>query len=57
MPFIVSGTLADILRNQRVSLPEARRIISQIGDALTYAHARGMIHLTYHLYIWRFIIQ
>lgn len=44
MPFIVSGTLADVLRNHRVSLPEARRIISQIGDALSYAHARGMIH-------------
>lgn len=44
MPFIVSGTLADILRKQRVSLPEARRIIGQIGDALSYAHARGMIH-------------
>jgi serine/threonine protein kinase len=44
MPFIVSGTLADILRSHRVSLAEARRIISQIGDALSYAHARGMIH-------------
>jgi serine/threonine protein kinase len=44
MPFIVSGTLADILRKQRLTLPEARRIISQIGDALGYAHARGMIH-------------
>ena len=44
MPFILSGTLADLLRNQRVSLPEARRIASQIGDALSYAHARGMIH-------------
>ena len=44
MPFIVSGTLADILRSHRVSLPEARRIISQIGEALGYAHARGMIH-------------
>ena len=44
MPFVVGGTLADILRKQRVTLPEARRIISQIGDALSYAHARGMIH-------------
>ena len=44
MPFIVSGTLADILRNQRLSLPEVRRVITQIGDALSYAHARGMIH-------------
>jgi serine/threonine protein kinase len=44
MPFIVSGTLADILRDQRLSLSEVRRIISQIGDALSYAHAHGMIH-------------
>src|SRR5215216_3048420 len=44
MPFIVSGTLADVLRKQRVTLPEARRIISQMGDALSYAHGRGMIH-------------
>jgi serine/threonine protein kinase len=44
MPFIVGGTLADILRQQRVSLAEARRIISQVGEALSYAHERGMIH-------------
>ncbi len=44
MPFIVSGTLADILRDQRLSLSEVRRTIIQIGDALSYAHARGMIH-------------
>jgi serine/threonine protein kinase len=44
MPFILSGTLADILHKQRTSLAEARRIISQIGDALSYAHARGMVH-------------
>src|SRR5215211_6263433 len=44
MPFIVSGTLTDILHTQRLSLPEVRRIITQIGDALSYAHGRGMIH-------------
>ena len=44
MPFIIGGTLADILRKQRVSLAEARRIITQVGDALSYAHGRGMIH-------------
>jgi serine/threonine protein kinase len=44
MPFIVSGTLADVLRNQRLSLSEVRRVITQIGDALSYAHGRGMIH-------------
>ena len=44
MPYIVSGTLADILRNKRLSLPEVRRILIQMGDALSYAHTRGMIH-------------
>ena len=44
MPFIVSGTLADILRKQPLSLAEIRRVITQIGDALSYAHGRGMIH-------------
>ena len=44
MPFIVSGTLADILRSQQLSPSEARRVITQIGDALSYAHGRGMIH-------------
>ena len=44
MPFIISGTLADVLRNKRLSLPEVRRILTQIGDALSYAHTRGMIH-------------
>jgi serine/threonine protein kinase len=44
MPFLQSGTLADLLKTRRVSLPEIYRIISQVGDALGYAHARGMIH-------------
>jgi serine/threonine-protein kinase len=44
MPLVQSGTLADLLKTRRVSLPEIRRIITQIGDALGYAHARGIIH-------------
>ena len=44
MPFIVSGTLADLLRDQRLSLSEVGRVITQVGDALGYAHTRGMIH-------------
>jgi len=44
MPFVPSGTLADVLKNNRLSLSEVRRILTQIGDALGYAHARGMIH-------------
>lgn len=44
MPFIQSGTLSDVMKTRRLSLPEIRRIIVQVGDALGYAHARGMIH-------------
>ena len=44
MPHIVSGTLADVLRSKRLSLSEVRRILTQLGDALSYAHTRGMIH-------------
>ena len=44
MPFVQSGTLADVLHKRQQSLPEIRRIMVQLGDALSYAHARGMIH-------------
>ena len=44
MPFVPSGTLADLLRNNRLSLPQVRYIMTQIGEALSYAHGRGMIH-------------
>lgn len=44
MPFIQSGTLADLLIGQPLPLPRIRQIISQVGDALHYAHARGLIH-------------
>ncbi len=44
MPFIPSGTLADLLNGQRLQLAKVRRVMTQIGDALAYAHARGMIH-------------
>ena len=44
MPFVPSGTLAELLKNQRLPFSKVRRIIMQIGDALAYAHARGMIH-------------
>ena len=44
MPMLASGTLADLMKKQHLSLTEIRRIVSQIGDALAYAHARGMIH-------------
>ena len=44
MPFVQSGTLAELLQQKRLSFPEIRRIITQIGEALNPAHLRGMIH-------------
>jgi predicted Ser/Thr protein kinase len=44
MPFLESGDLNDLLRGQPLSLPQIRRLISQLGDALDYAHQRGLIH-------------
>lgn len=44
MPFLQSGDLTDLLRGSALSLAQIRRIISQVGDALDYAHAHGLIH-------------
>jgi len=44
MPFINSGTLANLLQKRQPSLSEVRRVMTQLGDALGYAHAQGMIH-------------
>ena len=44
MPFIQSGTLTDQLKGSPVPLARIRQIITQVGEALNYAHARGMIH-------------
>lgn len=44
MPFVESGDLSDIIGQKRLSLAETARIISQIGDALDYAHSQGIIH-------------
>jgi hypothetical protein len=44
MPFIQSGTLTDQLKGSPVPLARIRQIITQVGEALNYAHTRGMIH-------------
>jgi len=44
MRYIEGGTLADLLQGQPFSLPKICHIISQIGDALDYAHSRGVVH-------------
>jgi serine/threonine protein kinase len=44
MPFIQSGTLTDSLTGVPAPLPRIRQVITQIGEALNYAHARGSVH-------------
>ncbi len=44
MPFIQSGTLTDQLKGSPVSLARIRQVITQVGEALAYAHGRGLIH-------------
>jgi len=44
MPFIKSGTLTDLLKGEPLPLGQIRDLISQVGGALDYAHARGLIH-------------
>jgi branched-chain amino acid transport system substrate-binding protein len=44
MPFLPSGTLTDSLQGKPLPLPRIRQIIDQVGDALNYAHGRGMVH-------------
>jgi serine/threonine protein kinase len=44
MPFLQNGTLDELFRIRRRTLPEIRQIMTQLGSALGYAHARGMIH-------------
>jgi len=44
MPLVRSGTLADRLRRGPLDLEEAARIVSQLADALDYAHEQGLVH-------------
>lgn len=44
MPFIEGGTLVDLMKGEPLPLSTMRRIITQVGDALDYAHASGLIH-------------
>src|SRR5256884_9366463 len=45
MPYIEGESLrARLEREQRLPLEEAVRIALEVGDALSYAHAHGIIH-------------
>ena len=44
MPLVESGTLTELLQGRPLSLKQIRSLISQIGEALDYAHARGLVH-------------
>lgn len=44
MPLITGGDLADLFDNEPFSLEEINHIISQVGEALDYAHAQGVVH-------------
>jgi serine/threonine-protein kinase len=44
MPYVEAGTLAGLLRGKPLPLPQVLRVISQVGDALDYAHSQGLIH-------------
>ena len=44
MPFVHCGVLADSMKGKPLPLSRIRQVVMQVGDALNYAHARGLIH-------------
>ena len=45
MPLVETGTLADLLLGKKpMPLQRIRIIMTQLGDALDYAHSQGLIH-------------
>ena len=44
MPLMENGTIASRVRGRRLPLDDIVRVGTQIGDALDYAHEKGMVH-------------
>jgi tetratricopeptide (TPR) repeat protein/serine/threonine protein kinase len=44
MRYLDTGTLSDRIRQGPLPLSEAARILRQLGEALDYAHANGILH-------------
>ena len=44
MPLVMGGTLSGLMHGQPLPLSHIQIIVSQVGDALDYAHSQGVIH-------------
>jgi branched-chain amino acid transport system substrate-binding protein len=44
MPFIETGTLADLMEDEPLPIKQVRSVTTQVGQALGYADKRGLIH-------------
>jgi serine/threonine protein kinase len=44
MPYVETGTLADMLESRPLPLPKIRKFATQVGAALGYAHSRDIVH-------------
>lgn len=44
MPLVEGGDLNDLLTGKRFTLEETEQVVSQVGDALDYAHTQGIVH-------------
>jgi tRNA A-37 threonylcarbamoyl transferase component Bud32 len=44
MPLMENGTIASRVRGKRLPIEQVIRVGAQVGDALHYAHTRGLVH-------------
>ncbi|MCB0212877.1 MAG: protein kinase [Anaerolineae bacterium] len=44
MPMVEGGDLSELMQGKKLPHTDVMRIVSQVGDALDYAHAQGVVH-------------